>query len=105
MQGTVEEHEVVVGWAAFPNVVMKFASLPDQNKYPHRDVRPIVKRLTDHYGADRMIYGGGFKSGASGASYRRYRMQVADLLSHLSPDERAMILGGTAARLFGFGAT
>lgn len=104
MQGTVKEHDVVVRWSRFPNTVMKVSALPNQNSYPHRDVRPIIRGLTDAFGADRMIYGGGFKAGVDGESYRHYRSQVADLLSQLSSDERAKILGGTAARLFGFAA-
>ncbi|WP_372726015.1 amidohydrolase [Novipirellula sp.] len=102
MQGTPEEHEVVVRWSRFPNTVMKISSIPDQNSYPHRDVKPIVRRLTDAFGAERMIYGGGFNSAATGESYRDYRLRVADLLSHLSADDRTKILGGTAAKLFGF---
>ena len=103
MQGTIEEHKVVLRWARFSNTVMKVSSLPDQNKYPHRDVRPVVKQLTDAFGADRMVYGGGFNAQATGVTYRAYRQQVAELLSHVPADDRAKILGGTAARLFGFG--
>ena len=103
MQGTVEEHDVVVAWSRFPNTVMKVSSLPDQTKYPHRDVAPVIRKLTDAFGADRMIYGGGFGAGATGESYRAYRQQVEDLLAHLSEVDRAKILGQNAARLFAFG--
>lgn len=102
MQGTTNEHDVVVRWSRFSNTVMKVSSLPDQNKYPHRDVKPIIRALTDAYGADRMIYGGGFGAEATGDSYRAYRQRVADLLSHLPESDRAKVLGATAARLFGF---
>lgn len=102
MQGTIPEHDVVVRWSRFGNTVMKVSSLPDQNSYPHRNVKPIIRRLTDAFGADRMIYGGGFKAQATGESYRGYRQQVANLLSHLSAGDQAKILGGTSAKLFGF---
>lgn len=102
MQGTTKEHDVVVNWSRFDNTIMKVSSLPDQNKYPHRDVRPIVRGLTDAYGADRMIYGGGFNADATGESYRGYRERVRDLLGHLSYEDQAKILGGNAVRLFGF---
>ncbi len=102
MQGTVKEHDVVVRWSRFPNTVMKVSAIPDQNSYPHRDVKPILRKLTDAFGAERMIYGGGFKAAATGQSYREYRLQVAALLSHLSAEDRDKILGGTAAKLYGF---
>ena len=104
MQGTTREHDVVVRWSRFRNTVMKVSALPDQNRYPHRDLEPVMRQLTDAFGADRMIYGGGFNSQATGESYRSYREQVAEVLSHLSTAERSKVLGGTAAELFGFGA-
>jgi predicted TIM-barrel fold metal-dependent hydrolase len=102
MQGTVKEHDVVVRWSRFPNTVMKVSAIPDQNSYPHRDVMPVIRKLTAAFGAERMIYGGGFKAAATGQSYRHYRRQVAELLSDLSSAERDKILGGTAAKLYGF---
>ena len=104
MQGTIKEHNVVVRWARFPNTVMKVSALPDQDRYPHRDITPVIRQLTDAYGADRMIYGGGFNANATADSYRRYREQVAKVLMHLSASDRAYIFGGTAAKLFGFAA-
>lgn len=101
-QGTPEEHEVVIGWSRLPNTILKIASVPQKTSYPHRDIGPVIRRLSDAYGPERMIYGGGFGADATPASYRRYREQVAEHLVHLSERDRQMILGGTAARLFGF---
>ncbi|MCH2213436.1 MAG: amidohydrolase [Fuerstiella sp.] len=102
MQGTIKEHDVIVGWSRFDNTVMKVSSLPDQTQYPHRDVKPIIRRLTDAYGADRMMYGGGFNAEATGETYREYRQRAGELLAHLSADDRSKIFGGTAAKVFGF---
>lgn len=102
MQGTIKEHNVVVRWSRFPNTVMKVSAVPDQNSYPHRDVVPVIRSLTDAFGADRMICGGGFNAQATAESYRGYRHQIARLLSHLPVDDQEKILGGTAAKLFGF---
>lgn len=104
MQGTIKEHDVVVRWSRFNNTVMKVSALPDQNRYPHRDVTPIIRNLTNVFGVDRMIYGGGFNAEATGESYRGYRRKVAELISHLPAEDQAKILGGTAAKLFGFTA-
>jgi predicted TIM-barrel fold metal-dependent hydrolase len=101
-QGTPEEHERVIGWSRLPNTILKIASVPQKTSYPHRDIGPVIRRLSDAYGAERMIYGGGFGADATPDSYRRYREQVVGHLAHLSEREQQMILGGTAARLFGF---
>jgi predicted TIM-barrel fold metal-dependent hydrolase len=101
-QGTPEEHAVVVGWSRLPNTVMKIAAVPPPTSYPHRDIRPVIRQLTDAWGADRMIYGGGFSAAATPQSYRRHREELSEYLTHLSERERQMIFGGTANRLFGF---
>ena len=104
-QGTPPEHDVVLRWSRFPNTILKVSSLPDQNRYPHRNIQPVVRRLSDAFGAQRMIFGGGFNAQATAASYRSYRQRVRQLLSHLSPPDQSAVLGGTAARIFGFSKT
>ncbi len=104
-QGTPKEHAVVVRWSRFKNTIMKIASLPSQDRYPHRKIEPVIKQLTDAYGAERMIYGGGFGAQATPDSYRKYRDRVAGLLTHLSAGDRAKILGGSAARIYDFDKT
>ncbi len=101
-QGTPEEYAVVLGWSRLPNTVMKIAAVPAPTTYPHRDIRPIMRQLTEAWGAGRMIYGGGFSATATPQSYRRHREEIGEYLAHLSPPERQMIFGGTADRLFGF---
>ncbi|WP_145123800.1 amidohydrolase family protein [Rosistilla oblonga] len=102
MQGTLEEHAVVLRWSELPNTVMKLAAIPDQNKYPHRDVKPVVRRLAELWGAERLIYGGGFNAKTTDASYRQYRQQIAQMLPAFSDEDRSKVFGGNAARLFGF---
>ncbi|QDV68837.1 4-sulfomuconolactone hydrolase [Rosistilla carotiformis] len=102
MQGTPEEHAVVLRWSELPNTVMKLAAMPDQNKYPHRDVKPVVRRLAELWGAERLIYGGGFNAETTDASYRQYRQQIAQMLPAFSDEDRSKVFGGNAARLFGF---
>jgi predicted TIM-barrel fold metal-dependent hydrolase len=104
-QSSPEEYAVVLGWAGLPNTIMKLSSLPAKDQYPHRDVGPVIKDLVKRFGPDRLIYGGGFGAGATGASYRAYRERVRSHLTDLSPEDQAKVLGGTAARLFGFVTT
>ena len=101
-QATAEEHQVIVRWARYPNTIMKIAALPSASEYPYRQIEPIVKQLTDAYGADRMIYGGGFGPTATPASYRAAREVMQPYLSHLQSAEQAKIFGLTATKLFRF---
>jgi predicted TIM-barrel fold metal-dependent hydrolase len=101
-QGTEKEHAVVLKWGKLDNVVMKLSAVPSNRAYPHRDPQPVVKQLTEAFGADRLMYGGGFGAGATGKSYRAERERIAQLLAHLSAADRAKVFGGTAARLMGF---
>lgn len=100
LQGTPEEHARVVGWSRFPNTVVKLSAIPPKTAFPHRDAAPAVRRLADAFGADRMIYGGGFESGATPDSYLAARERLLDYVSHFSAADRAKVSGGTAARLF-----
>lgn len=102
-QGLPKEHERVVKWGRYRNVVMKLSSVPSRHVYPHRDPQPVVKRLVEAFGADRLMYGGGFSASATGASYRKERGRVATFLAGLSDTDRAKVFGGTAAKAMGFG--
>lgn len=105
MQGTPEEHAVVIGWSKFPNTMIKLSSLPQLDQYPHRDPAPVIRKLTDAFGPERTIFGGGFNANATGKSYRSYRERLLGYLGHLSPAQQSQVLGGTAVRLFGFART
>jgi predicted TIM-barrel fold metal-dependent hydrolase len=101
-QGTREEHEVVIRWSRFPNTIMKLSSIPSQLNYPHRDPAPVIHRLCDEYGPDRMLYGGGFRADATGDSYRASFERARGFLSHWSEGDQAKVLGENAVRLFRF---
>lgn len=101
-QGRPEEHETVVQWSHFPNTIIKLSAIPDQNKYPHRDIAPVIKRLASEFGPDRMIYGGGFNAEANQLSYRRAFDRAESFIMHLPAMDRQKILGNNAAKLFGF---
>ncbi len=102
LQGTPEEHAVVIQWSRFKNTVMKLSSIPSTSTYPHRDVGGVIKRLAEAYGPDRMIYGGGFSADATPESYQTARERARLTIAHLSAEDQAKVLGGTAAKLFGF---
>lgn len=101
-QGTPEEHEKVIRWSEFKNTVMKLSAIPASTIYPHRDIAPVIRRLVEVYGTDRVIYGGGFNAEATPESYRVAVAKTRAHLGHLSAVDQTKILGGNAARLFGF---
>ncbi|MBA3312193.1 MAG: amidohydrolase family protein [Planctomycetota bacterium] len=101
-QGTADEYATVLRWSERPNVSVKLSSLPVKEEYPHRDITPIVQQLVAAFGADRLIYGGGFNADATAVSYRAARERVASQLGSLSEADVAKVLGGNAAKLFGF---
>ena len=105
-QATREEHAAVVRWAKLPNTIMKISSLPLPAEQPAESVAAVVKELVGAFGAERLIYGGGFDENASHESYRAYRERTRGLLAGagMSAAEQAKVLGGNAARVFGFGA-
>ena len=103
LQGTEKDYAVVLGWSKHEHVTMKLSSVPNRGSYPHRDPAKLVKQLTDAFGADRLMYGGGYGPGATPESYKAERERVAGFLAHLSVEDRAKVLGGTAAKLFKFG--
>ena len=102
MQGTADDHARVVAWGKLPNVVMKVSELPDATADNPRDLRDVLKQLLDAFGPDRLITGGGFDAKATGESYKAERGRVAELLAGLNDADRAKVMGGTAAMLFGF---
>ncbi|MFM8470458.1 MAG: amidohydrolase family protein [Limisphaerales bacterium] len=101
-QGAPGEHDRVVRWGDFPNVAMKLSSLPTPDSKEAAELPGVIRQLADAYGADRLIYGGGFDDKATAESYRAERERTAQLLGFLQPVARAKVLGGNAAKLFRF---
>lgn len=101
-QGTEEEYATVLKWSERANVSIKLSSLPVKEEYPHRDVSPIVQSLVAAFGADRLMYGGGFNADATAESYRAARERVVAHLTALSDEDISKVLGGNADRLFHF---
>lgn len=97
------EHATIMKWARFPNTVMKISALPDRKKEPDRDVSPMLREMVRTFTPQRLIYGGGFNDTSSGEAYREHREEIRKHFSHLPASDKALIFGGNAIRLFGFG--
>jgi len=91
-RGTEAEYEEVLRLASIPNVYMKVSSLTEKDK-------PIVRRLYDAYGANRLIWGG------YGSSVKAFERAVAlcDLIfDYASEEEKLKIRGANAKKVYGF---
>src|SRR5207244_1736200 len=95
--------------ARYPNVwikVSEWTALSPSGKYPFKDTFPLVKRVYDVYGPDRMMSGTGFPGATRAQAGWPSLQQELDLirqhLSWLSARDREKILGENAARLWKF---
>lgn len=93
----------------YDNVWVKVSELSSVSKsrsYPFADAYPFVKRVFEAFGADRLLFGTGYPGAARAAYHRPSLDQEIDLIRSKipgwTPAEREKILGGNAARLWGF---
>ncbi|MEU6455041.1 amidohydrolase family protein [Streptomyces sp. NPDC047065] len=63
-------------------------------------VRPFVEDALELFGPERLMYGGDWPISLLAGGYARTWESVCELLAPLSPDDRAAVLGGTAARFY-----
>ena len=102
-QGTPEEYEQVLKLAEIPRVYMKFSSTgvasASKEPFPHLDAKPLVKRVYEAFGPDKMIWG---ELGGNMAEFQR-AVQLFDLMFDFAPEPaRKKIRGLTAQKLFAF---
>lgn len=102
LQGTPEEHDVVVRWSDKPNTIVKLSALSEVTQYPHRDLRPAIKALTSAYGPERMMWGGNYSGTSTAMSFAADQERARGFLAHLDRAAQDRILGATAARVFSF---
>src|SRR3984957_16334762 len=102
-QGTPEEYGQVLKLAEIPRVYMKFSSTgvasASKQPFPHLDARPLVKRVYEAFGADKMIWG---ELGGNMAEFQQ-AVRLFDVMFDFAPEaERKKIRGLTAQKLFAF---
>lgn len=73
-----------------------FTEQPD----PFPDCWPLLEALHDRFGPTRLIWGSDFPHGDRVVGYSRGLALVGDALPFLTAADRAMILGGNAARRY-----
>ncbi len=95
--------------AKYPNVYVKVSELmilSPSKKYPYRDTYPLVKKVYEAFGADRLLWGTGFP-GATRAQADRPSLDdelalIRKEIPFFTAKDRAKILGENAAKLWGF---
>ena len=94
-------HEGVLGLAKHSNVYMKYSGVRYSSRVdsPYQDAKPVVRRMYDAFGAERMVWGGlGYTMDAFEAN-----AELLDEMFDFAPESaRAAIRGLTAKKLFGF---
>ncbi|KOV60876.1 metal-dependent hydrolase [Streptomyces sp. AS58] len=63
-------------------------------------VRPFFEDALELFGPHRLMYGGDWPISLLAGGHRRTWETCAELLAGLGPDDRAAVLGGTAARFY-----
>jgi predicted TIM-barrel fold metal-dependent hydrolase len=98
--------------AKYPNVYVKVSELmilSPSKKHPYRDTYPLVKKVYEAFGPDRLLWGTGFP-GATRAQAERPSLAdelalVQKEIPFFTAEDRAKILGANAAKLWGFGTS
>lgn len=102
-QGTPEEYEQVLALAKLPAVYMKFSETGVQSAsklpFPHLDAKPLVKRVYDAFGPERILWG---ELGANTAQFGRAVQLFETMFDFVPEHEKARIRGLNAQRLFAF---
>lgn len=99
-QGTAEEYVEVLKLARLKKVIMKYSGVAYSSKepYPHRDAAPLVRRVYDAFGPERIIWG---SFGSTMETFDRNASLLDEMFKFASEAERVAIRGGNAVRIYG----
>jgi predicted TIM-barrel fold metal-dependent hydrolase len=103
------EIKKLLALARYPNVWVKVSELnilSPSKKYPYRDAYPLVKKVCDAFGPDRLLWGTGFPGPTRAQADRPTLEQELALIQKEIPfftaADRTKILGLNAAKVWGF---
>jgi predicted TIM-barrel fold metal-dependent hydrolase len=96
----------VLAMARYPNVYAKltFVGTASKQGYPFDDVHWMARQIIDAFGPDRCMYGSNFPTEQYNPKFTyKQTVQLFAQDLDLTAEERAWILGGTAAKLWRWG--
>jgi predicted TIM-barrel fold metal-dependent hydrolase len=103
------ETKKLLALAKYPNVYVKVSELmilSPSKKYPYRDTYPLVKKVYESFGADRLLWGTGFpgatREQADRPSLKQELALIQKEIPFFSAKDRSKILGENAMKLWGF---
>jgi L-fuconolactonase len=89
--------------SAFSNVFCKLSGMiteADWRRWTVADLKPYVQAALEHFGPARLMFGSDWPVCALAGTYDRVYQALVEALGPLSPSERDLIFGGTAARFY-----
>jgi L-fuconolactonase len=92
----------LLSMARYPNLYIKGSAYPEitRQPYPYADVLDLMRRSLDVYGAERVMWGSDYAMARDLCSLEA-ALELADrALQGASSADRALVMGGTAARLW-----
>lgn len=108
---TIKSGEFDVDWAKNihelaqrPNVTCKLSGMANEVRDPTWNaavLRPYFETAIDAFGPSRLMFGSDWPVCLVRTSYARWLGTVEGMISGLSRDEQAAIMGGNAARIYG----
>jgi len=100
-QGTAAEYDHVLELSKLPRVYMKYSGVEYSSKqpYPYPDVKPIVRKVYDAFGPDRIIWGG---LGMNMPEFEKEAAMLDQMFDYASESDRAKIRGLNSMKLYRF---
>jgi L-fucono-1,5-lactonase len=94
--------DVLCDLAKLPNVVCKVSALlhASREAYPHGDIYPILNRVLDAFGPDRLMYGSDWPNMLDTSIPYDYALRTIDEALGLTGKDRDELFGGTATRVW-----
>ena len=85
-----------------PNIVCKLSGLATEaaRNWQIADLRPAVDHVLACFGPRRLLWGSDWPVVDLAGGYAQWLAAAEALLARLSPDEKAAVFGGTAARVY-----